>query len=164
MPAVLDCLMDFRRLFDYDTWANAKALDSVHTVAAPSDQLLGLVAHVFASKRMWLGRIEESDDANMNTWPQLTLEESEAWEAELRARWQTLVAELDADGLARTVTYTTAAGDPGRQTVADILTHKFLHAMYHRGQLAMAVRAEGGSPASTDFVVWTKTMRETGVG
>jgi uncharacterized damage-inducible protein DinB len=60
------------------------------------------------------------------------------------------------------VHYTIKDVGPGMQNVADIILHKFLHAAYHRGQVAQLVRGEGGTPASTDYVVWAKTMRAHG--
>ena len=36
--------------------------------------------------------------------------------------------------------------------MADILSHVVLHASYHRGQIASAMREAGGTPAYTDFI------------
>jgi len=153
-------MLDFlRRLYDYDCWANARMRDSLDTLAAPSERLLGLYAHLLSSKRMWLGRIEATADAGINTSPRLSLAESDTLHAQMNERWRSYIDMLDEFVLARIVHYTTAAGDPGQQTVADIVTHSQLHSMYHRGQIAQLVRAEGGKPASTDFVVWTRELR-----
>lgn len=43
-----------------------------------------------------------------------------------------------------------------RYVVEDILTQLFGHSWYHRGQIALLVRACGGQPAETDFVFWTR--------
>lgn len=154
-------MLDYiQRMLAYDTWANQRMLGSVRSVSSPSARLLGLVAHLFSSKRMWLGRIEVTDDAAISTWPELTYEESAALEARMRAAWLTYIGSLTEDDLRREVHYTIKDVGPGLQTIGDVILHKFLHAAYHRGQIAQLVREEGGAPASTDFVVWAKATRE----
>lgn len=155
-------LDQIRRMLDYDTWANERMLDSVRTCPHIGERLLGLVAHIFSSKRMWLGRIKGTEDAFIPTWPALSYEDSIALSDQTRADWSYFVAGLDGAGLNEVVRYTIKDVGPGQQTVADIIAHKFLHAAYHRGQIAVLVREAGGTPASTDLVVWAKLMRETG--
>lgn len=36
--------------------------------------------------------------------------------------------------------------------MADILTHVLMHSAYHRGQIASHMRANGKTPAYTDFI------------
>jgi uncharacterized damage-inducible protein DinB len=36
--------------------------------------------------------------------------------------------------------------------VRDILMHVLMHGVYHRGQIAAAVRDRAGEPAYTDFI------------
>ena len=155
-------LDQIRRMLDYDTWANERMLDSVRTCPHISERLLGLVAHIFSSKRMWLGRIKGSDDAIIPTWPALSYEDSVALGDQTRADWSKYIAGLNNEDLGQTIHYTIKDVGPGQQSVADIISHKFLHAAYHRGQVAVLVREAGGTPASTDLVVWAKLMRETG--
>ena len=151
-----------RRMFDYDTWANERMLGSVRSVHRPSAKLLGLIAHIFSSKRMWLGRIKADDAALISTWPKLSYEETVALDQQMRADWGAFIGGLADDDLKTPIHYTIKDVGPGQQTVGDIILHKFLHATYHRGQVALLVREEGGTPASTDLVVWAKAMRETG--
>jgi uncharacterized damage-inducible protein DinB len=40
--------------------------------------------------------------------------------------------------------------------VEDILAQLFGHSSYHRGQIAMLVRAAGGEPAVTDLIYWCR--------
>ena len=40
--------------------------------------------------------------------------------------------------------------------VEDILTQLHGHSLYHRGQIALLLRAMGAEPVSTDFVFWTR--------
>jgi uncharacterized damage-inducible protein DinB len=148
------------RQFAYDTWANLRMIDSVHSLEEPSDKIVGLVAHLFSSKRMWLGRIQGTEDATISTWPLLGLDESEALALRMFNEWEHYLHSLTDEQLAETIQYHIRDVGPGMQTVSDIISHKFLHAAYHRGQIAMLVRQEGGTPASTDLVVWAKSVRE----
>jgi uncharacterized damage-inducible protein DinB len=43
-----------------------------------------------------------------------------------------------------------------RNRVEEVLTQLFGHSWYHRGQIAMLVRAAGGEPAVTDFIFWCR--------
>jgi uncharacterized damage-inducible protein DinB len=36
--------------------------------------------------------------------------------------------------------------------VEDVLTHVLFHSAYHRGQIALQMRASGAEPAYTDFI------------
>jgi uncharacterized damage-inducible protein DinB len=42
------------------------------------------------------------------------------------------------------------------ELLADILAQLFGHSWYHRGQIAMLVRAAGGEPAVTDRIDWCR--------
>jgi uncharacterized damage-inducible protein DinB len=154
-------LEHIHRMLAYDTWANQRTIDSIGTVSVPSKKLTRLLAHVFSSKRMWLGRIRGSEDATISTWPELSIGDSIALAQQMLGEWQTYIQGLSEGDLQAAIHYTINDVGPGMQTVGDIVTHKFMHAMYHRGQIATLVREEGGTPASTDFVVWAKAMRES---
>jgi uncharacterized damage-inducible protein DinB len=150
-----------RRMYEYDKWAAQKTVDGLKSVpGGPDERMLGLLAHIQASKLLWLGRMHAADDAQTATWPQLSLEECEQLRCKMEGAYNKLFEGLDDAALARVVHYTTVAGDPAQQSVGDMLTHKMLHAMYHRGQLAQLIRAAGGTPVGQDFVVWTKARRE----
>jgi uncharacterized damage-inducible protein DinB len=68
-----------------------------------------------------------------------------------------LLAALDEEGLDEGVAYRNTKGEFWTSTVGDILTHVALHASYHRGQIAAAVREAGGTPAYTDYVHAVRT-------
>jgi uncharacterized damage-inducible protein DinB len=43
-----------------------------------------------------------------------------------------------------------------RNGVDGVLAQLFGHSSYHRGQIAMLVRAAGGEPAVTDLIYWCR--------
>lgn len=159
-------LDQLRRLLRYDAWASSRirdalgALDAAAFETESGERALALYAHMYGSRRMWLGRIEGTADAALNTWPLLSLPDTDTLRAEMESRWSALLAGLDEAELARAVSYTTQAGAPGQQTLGDILTHAVLHSMHHRGQIALLVRELGGEPPQNDFVVFSKAERD----
>ena len=93
----------------------------------------------------------------MAVWPDLGIDACAAELPELQGDWMRLLGALDDDGLHESVAYRNSKGEFWTSTIADILTHVALHASYHRGQIAAAVREAGGEPAYTDYVHAVRT-------
>ena len=55
-------------------------------------------------------------------------------------------------GLNEKIEYRNSKGEPWSSRVEDILTHVLFHSAYHRGQVALEMRAAGLEPAYTDFI------------
>ena len=138
------------RLFLYDAWANAEALESVDLAGAPP-VALRLIAHVAAAERLWKTRID-GGGAPVVVWPAWSVAECRAQLIALAADWSRYVAGLGAAEAARSVAYVNSKGEPWTTTVDDILAHVVLHSSYHRGQIAHVLRAGGAEPAYTDYV------------
>jgi uncharacterized damage-inducible protein DinB len=145
-----DELTRFRRLFEHDGWANTAALVALHEgpTVEPARRWM---AHIVASERLWLARLQEEPSA-MPVWPDLDLEACASELTELQGEWMQYLASLDEHGLGDGVAYRNSKGEFWTSTVGDILTHVVLHASYHRGQVASAIRNAGGTPAYTDFI------------
>lgn len=142
-------LARLRRLLDYDGWANAAALASLAAGAPP--KATAWLAHIVGAERLWLARLHE-EPSTMPVWPRFDLEQCAAELTALRADWTTYAGGLTDDDLADGVAYRNSLGEFWTSTVGDILTHVVVHAAYHRGQIASAVRETGGTPAYTDFI------------
>ncbi len=54
--------------------------------------------------------------------------------------------------------YRTTAGKPFETTIEDVLLHVVMHSVYHRSQVAAAVRQAGGKPAAADYVVYVRQL------
>jgi uncharacterized damage-inducible protein DinB len=146
------------RLYDHMAWADASARDALQAMPAGSPELTRateLYAHLAGAEHVWLARVE-GRAAAYPVWPALDLETAARLGAETVRELRTLVARLDADGLAREVAYTNSAGQAFRSRVDDILVHVALHGAYHRGQLALLTRIGGGQPASTDYIAFVR--------
>jgi uncharacterized damage-inducible protein DinB len=140
----------FRRLFEHDAWANAAALASLRVGPAP-DRACAWMAHIVGAEYLWLARLHQRP-SELPVWPQLDLDACATHLTELAGEWMEFLGSLDEDGLADGVAYRNSNGEFWISTAGDILTHVVLHASYHRGQVAAAVREAGGEPAYTDFI------------
>jgi len=142
---------DLHRLFRYDDWANREALASLKVTEGPPPRALQLMGHIVASEWLWLGRLREEKKA-VNVWPDLTVEQCETQLADLQRFWFYYLGDLTPAMLAQSIAYINTKGQPWRNTVEDILLHVVTHSAYHRGQIAVALRVGGETPAYTDFV------------
>ena len=147
----MDLLDYFRRLFDYDRWANREALTSLQAILAPPPRALKVLAHVVAAESLWLDRLRRERQA-LPVWPEFTLAEcAEQLETVTRA-WERYLDGLAPGGLGLSIAYTNSKGQSFTDAVRDVLGHVILHSAYHRGQIASQVRASGFAPAYTDYI------------
>ena len=62
------------------------------------------------------------------------------------------LSAIGSGGLRAKVEYRNSKGEAFSSQVEDVLMHVILHSAYHRGQIAMEMRAAGVEPAYTDFI------------
>jgi uncharacterized damage-inducible protein DinB len=146
---------DFLRMFAYDRWANRECLAAMRAVESVSADTVGRMAHILAAQKLWLERILKQPQS-MPVWPSSKLEDCAALADEMSAAWQTYLTRLAnqfAPGtLDDNVEYRNSKGEPWSSRVEDILTHVLFHSAYHRGQIALQMRAAGLEPGYTDFI------------
>jgi uncharacterized damage-inducible protein DinB len=145
---------DFLRMFAYDDWANRECLTSMRA-ASVSTETVARMAHILSAEKLWLERILRQPQSTP-VWPAATIDACLALAAELSSAWQSYLARLGnqfAPGsLQDIVEYRNSKGEPWSSRVEDILTHVLFHSAYHRGQIALQMRAAGHEPAYTDFI------------
>ncbi len=153
----------FRRWFEYEEDAHAKVLASLETV--PADRragpeyrkAVGLLAHVVAARRVWLGRLGVLPPAAGPLFPDNPdLAQVVAQWDTVRAVWTKYLAGLTDSDINRVFEYQSLDAGRFRNRVEDILAQLYGHSWYHRGQIAVLVRAAGGTPAITDLVYWCR--------
>lgn len=142
---------NFRRLFRYDHWANEEVLNSLKAAKDAPSRSLGLLAHVLGAEYAWYSRLRQAPPP-LAIWPQLTVAECEHHVLALEDVWEGYLKTLGSSGLAEAVSYTNTKGDVFNTGISDILMHIVVHSAYHRGQIASDMRANGNTPAHTDFV------------
>jgi uncharacterized damage-inducible protein DinB len=143
------------RVFQHLEWADARVLESLRDAHTILKKDLDLYSHILGSEHTWLSRIN-GVPAKIAIWPTLTLDECEKLAAENAAAYQKLASELTPESRERRITYRNSAGDQFTSTMEDILTHVSLHGAYHRGQIAVSLRASGSVPIPTDYIAFVR--------
>ena len=143
---------DFRRLFQYDYWANQAVSGALKSADMTSGHALALLAHIVGTQYEWFARIKE-EVSPLAIWPELSIAHCEQHADALQGIWQEFINMLDPSSLMATVAYKNSKGRPFTNSVAEILLHVLMHSTYHRGQIATEMRALGHTPAYTDFIV-----------
>jgi uncharacterized damage-inducible protein DinB len=160
----VDAIAHYRKLFRYDCWANHEVIEGLRAASAGSDVravepsaiVLPRLAHVLAAEWLWLGRLNVRAEA-MAVWPELTLEQCARQIETLGGVWQGYLGGLDEAALGTTIDYQNSKAQAWSSRIDDVLTHVVMHSAYHRGQIALEMRAAGLNPAYTDFIQAVRT-------
>lgn len=156
-------LAHFRSLLDYDRRATELTLASIDTVPPERRtdpafaRARGIIAHVQSARHEWLARLGHLPRRPWVMFPDWSTDQTRDDARRLDTAWAAYLAAITEDDLDTPITYSSVEGVRWVSRTADILTHVFNHATYHRGQVAMLVKACGGTPASTDFITLTRT-------
>ena len=143
------------QLVDHLRWADARVLAGLRAAPGSDPRALELYAHVLGAEQVWVSRAL-GRPSPVAVWPSLTLDECEALAMRNATELLNLVSNADPAALRREVLYVNSAGHSFRSTVQDIALHVAMHGSYHRGQVALLVRAAGGEPSPTDFIAFTR--------
>ncbi|HVB07850.1 MAG TPA: DinB family protein [Candidatus Acidoferrales bacterium] len=156
-------LEDVHLLYDYNSWANRRALDACATLS--TDQLtrkLGssypsvrdTLAHIMFVEWLWLERWSGRSPSGFPPEDFLDL-------ASVRSRWQKIesdllkfVRALSAANLERVVTYRNTKGNSFSDRMWQMLQHLVNHGTYHRGQITTLLRQLDATPVATDLIAF----------
>ena len=145
------------RLFKYNEWANRRAIDSLKDPANHSAKAVRALAHLLVAEKTWLARMTTNQDSTgFDFWQGSTLDECEQLAEEVSREFAQVLDGLSEQMLDRVATYKNSKGVEYQTSYRDILQHVLMHSAYHRGQVAMAVRAEGGTPPYTDYIAFVR--------
>jgi uncharacterized damage-inducible protein DinB len=145
----------FARLFDHLYWADGLVLESLRAARNPPSKAVEIYCHVLGAEHVWMARIN-GEQPKLEVWPKLTLEECERIAGANHESFRHLVGEITPSALSREIAYRNSAGAGFVSTLEDILTHVALHGSYHRGQIAVLLRAAGEIPVATDFIAFAR--------
>lgn len=153
----MQTLEQLRALLDYNQWANRRMIATLKASSDPPARALRALTHLLIAEKTWLLRLKKNlDSTGYDFWPELSLEECEALADETALAYRELLDELTEDGLDSVATYKNSKGIEYQTSYRDIVTHVEIHSAYHRGQVAMSIRAEGGEPPNTDYIVFVR--------
>ena len=149
-------------MFEHMAWADARTISAVaaNTNNGQRASALRLLGHLVAAERVWLLRVRgEAPDCPI--WPEWPLERIEELAAANAAAFGEMVSALTDEEAGGLVEYRNSQGVAFQNSVRDILTHVALHGSYHRGQIAMTLRAGGADPVNTDFITYAREHSAT---
>jgi uncharacterized damage-inducible protein DinB len=141
----------FLRMFAYDAWANRQCLSAMQAARLVSSATVGRMAHILSAQKLWLERLRH-ESQSLPVWPTASLPECLALADEMANLWRNYLTPLQPGAFDEKVEYRNSKGEPWSSRVEDVLTHVLMHSAYHRGQVALEMRAAGMEPAYTDFI------------
>jgi uncharacterized damage-inducible protein DinB len=143
-------------LFKYDHWANTRWLDRLRALDDVAPRVRELMAHLPATKRVWITRLRGEDASDVPIWPSLH------WDACARLLdatyddYQVFLDQCSDYDLTSAVAYLNSKGVEFQTPVREVLMHVITHNHYHRGQITQAVRQQGDEPVNTDYITYTR--------
>lgn len=141
----------FLRMFAYDSWANRQTLSAMQAARLVSPGTVGRMAHILAAEKLWLERLR-GERQSLPVWPAVSIQDCRALADEMVNRWRDYLTLLPPDAFSAKIEYRNSKGEAWSSRVDDVLTHVLMHSAYHRGQIALEMRAAGLEPAYTDFI------------
>lgn len=153
-----------RELLLYMLWADRLVLAAVRNVREEDltrdagvsfKSILGTMAHILGSERMWLSRFlgvsldrvpSIQDFPDLMTW--IT-----GWE-ETASQLKAFLAGLTDEQLATPLTWTNTRGESHTHPLWHPVSHMVNHATYHRGQVVSLLRQMGYAVPATDLIVY----------
>jgi uncharacterized damage-inducible protein DinB len=152
----------FQRWFEHERDAHAKVVRSLESV--PADRRSGpefqkavsILAHVAAARKVWLIRLGLVQGQGSLTPKEVTLPEVVQMLDTIHVHWASYLEKVTDEELEQKIEYQSLDAGRFRNRVEDVLAQLFGHSSYHRGQIAMLVKAAGGEPAVTDLIYWCR--------
>jgi len=149
----------FIHLFKYNDWATREAASSVVNLNKKDEKLTELLSHIISAQKIWLNRTLERD-IQTNPWEKHTEQECIDQSIMVTAEWINLLESLKDKDIERRIDYTNTKSEKFSNTIKDIVMHVINHSTYHRAQIAQKVKALGGKPAVTDYIVYQRLIQK----
>jgi uncharacterized damage-inducible protein DinB len=154
----MQTLESLGQLTAFNEWANRRMIASLRNFE--SAKAIRALSHLLVAEKEWMMRMTNNEDSTgADFWKTQTLDECEALAQEMAKTYREFVADLSEEKLENVASYKNSKGIEYKTSFRDILTHVLFHSMGHRGQVAMALRADGGEPLWSDYIVF---LREQG--
>lgn len=153
------------RKLAYNDWANCRALESLRAMQIPSSRATRALSHILLVEQLWLARLKRAELVQTPTefFPELPLSECEALINESLKNYKAYLESLTEAQLDAIGNFATLAGGKYQASTRDVLNHVMMHSMYHRGQVALAIREDGGEPQQSDYILFVREISERAV-
>ncbi len=155
---------DFRLLYNYNSWANERTLDSCAALSEEQftrdlkssfNSVRDTLVHIVSAEWIWLERWHgRTPTAFPNPLDYPDLESVRRRFGEIDRNLIDYTASLTGDDLQRVVSFKRVTGEAFAQPLWQLLHQVANHGTYHRGQIATMLRQLGAKPASTDLLIF----------
>jgi uncharacterized damage-inducible protein DinB len=146
----------FGRLVRWNGWANRAVIEVLQGADGEPANALAAFQHVLEGEMTWLGRIVDAPNPNVPLWGDASLAQIESWQPIVDGRSAIVAAEIEDNGVERTVEYTNSRGAVFTSSVEEMLMHMFLHSTQYRGEAAAFLNAAGHRVADLDYMFWLR--------
>lgn len=155
---------DLQHLYDYNYWANRRLLAAlapltaaqfVEPVAGSYGSIRNTLVHTMSAEWGWLDRCggaARGERLKAEQYPTLD-SVTETW-ARVEQHMRAFIAGLSDLDLDRRITFALGGGPTHEMTLGDLLQHAALHAVHHRGQVALLLRELGYAPGDFDMLIY----------
>jgi uncharacterized damage-inducible protein DinB len=155
---------DLEILYDYDRWANDKLFRVVsqltpdqftQSVAGSYGSIRNTMVHVFSAEWGWLDRCggaargERLDPANYPTVQSLVA----MWH-KIDGYIREFLSGVTDEDISRNVEYQMGQGPKRSMPLGELMQHAVVHAVHHRGQVALLLRTLGVVPGNFDILFY----------
>ena len=149
----------FIHLFKYNDWATRTTANSLSGLEKKDERLGDLLSHIVSAQKLWLNRVLKREIV-VSPWDRLTVQECISQSTAVTAEWVNLLENYTDKDLDKRIDYTNTKGDKYINTIRDIIMQVINHSTYHRAQIAQRVKALGGKPAVTDYIVYQRQFQK----
>jgi uncharacterized damage-inducible protein DinB len=145
-------------LYPHQAWADAELWRAIgaHPAARDDQAIRQRLHHIHFVQHAFVWTVGDRAQPFRMTKPDdfPTFESLQAYAREFHAKVPALLGGLTPARLADTVNIVWFNDPPLSITIAEALTQAAMHSHYHRGQNAIRLRELGGTPPTTDYIVW----------
>lgn len=141
----------FLRMFAYDDWANRQCISAMQAARFVSSNSVGRMAHILSAQKLWFERLRH-ESQSLPIWPAANIQECLTLADEMANLWRNYLTPLPPAAFKEKTEYRNSKGQAWSSRLEDVLTHVLMHSAYHRGQIALEMRAAGIEPPYTDFI------------
>jgi len=154
---------DLERLYAHNYWANQKLLSVIsqltpeqytQSVAGSYSSIRNTLVHVMSAEWGWLDRCggpPRGEKLKAEDYP--TLESLLTQWANVEGYMRAFLAGLKDEDLSRIIEFS-LGGPTHRIPLGYLLQHGAIHAVHHRGQVALLLRMLGYTPGNFDLVLY----------
>ncbi len=146
----------FINLFHYNEWANKQVFVNLPDVIDRDPSILLLFSHVVMVERLWLGRIQQSDE-RFPIWEPIPLPDLIRHVNLSAQNWGEFLASLTEEQFKRPVSYVNTKEMAYENSILEIATQTAHHGTHHRGQIVSAIRRLGIEPPVLDYIAYLRS-------